>query len=108
MTPSKAITNIVKGPEKIFKIYVTPENPKNIYNIIVLKSIQNCYISEFFCDPENLQNRDGIDTHMYILIKFVINIYLKIRMFHFMKQINMKKIGVRNKLIKLIHFKEGE
>ena len=77
MTPSKAIFVIIKETEKIFKIYVTAENFKNIYNVIVLRTMENIiFCNLLLCDPENhLKKREGLDTHEYMLIKLVIKIY---------------------------------
>lgn len=97
--------------KKTFKLYVSENKSYNIYIRIILETISNINLKKVnFCDPEeHLKTSIGIDTHEYVLIRKIIEIYYKIRLFHFAKVCNMKKISIRNKLTKLIqHFNESK
>ena len=82
--PSQVIYKIICESE-IFKIYAGDIKCNKLCNIMVLKTIENLGPLNFNDPSNHLYIRDGIDTHIYTIYKTVINIFTKIRMFHFVK-----------------------
>lgn len=107
--PSEDVIKVTNECEKIIRqnnhlIFVK----KNIKDFLALK-VFNAVINYSFTHDamfEHIRNQDIFDNHKIQLVKYIIEIYVKIRLYHeakFSGEVE-KKQYIRHKYSKLIHF----
>ncbi len=100
--PQQNIYKICKIAEQ--EIRCANIKDKNFFIRLSAKILRSVCNSHIFC---NVKHSNGsIDNdHKTLLIKSVIDYYIKIRCFHLAKEQNVVDVFVRKKLTKLVHFK---
>lgn len=104
--------HLIYPQQKIYKICKIAEQEyrgaymknKNFFLEVAHKIIRSVYQSHIFCDFN--RSYTGLLDHKLLIIKAVVEHFLKIRCFHIAKQFTLAKTEkfVRKKLTKLIHF----
>lgn len=76
---------------------------KNILVVKIFRSIENPFNTETM--NVHILSQDVLDNHKSQLTKLIINLFLKIRLFHEAKISSEKTENIRQKYTKLILFK---
>lgn len=108
VTPSPAVLSIVQVTEKVLRSLVTSiyELSRNSTRVesIVLPQLQ---FAELFPNNNHMaETVEGIDNHVYSLVRQIVRFYLVIRSNHYVQSFNTEsRVSVRQTLNKLVLFK---
>jgi len=110
--PSEGVIRIIHSAERSLHALVAADKP--VHALARLgEQLEVAVMSDLDCRPSfktadhTLETADGIDNHVYSLVRQIIRFYLRIRTFHIVKSWNEAERGVnvRQKMTKLVLFK---
>lgn len=106
VTPSKDVVLICRETEKLIRQMSNKFKFKNTHGYInnkVLYNVQSVFASDSMIN--HIKNQDVLDNHRILLIKKIISVFLNVRLHWEAKKASEKPEYVRQKLHKLILFK---
>jgi len=110
--PSEGVIQIVHSAERSLRALVAADKP--VHALARLgEHLEVAVMSDLDCRPSfktaahTLDTADGIDNHVYSLVRQIVRFYLRIRTFHIVKSWNDdgQGVNVRQKMTKLVLFK---